>query len=75
MERGVENGDVRQIRQSASRLVQRREGRWVVERGELAQLREGRLDLLVDDDGLAETRTSVHDPVRDCRNLGRDPLE
>ena len=42
---------------------------------ELAQLRECPLDLLVDDDGLEETRTSVHDPVRDCRNLCRDPLE
>ena len=87
MERRVEDGHVRDVGQRPPRVGQRRERRAVVERRELSQLRERFLDLVVNDDRLAESPAAVHDAMRDgvhvlrkrlhllCRAVVRDDRE
>jgi hypothetical protein len=65
VEGGIEDGDVRNVRQRVPRVGQRLQRRSIVERRELTQPVELVDDLVVDDDRLAEDRAAVDDPVRD----------
>jgi hypothetical protein len=65
VEGGIEDGDVRNVRQRVPRVGQRLQRRSIVEGRELTQPVELVDDLVVDDDRLAEDRAAVDDPVRD----------
>jgi hypothetical protein len=69
VERGVEDRDVRDVREFPPRLAQRVERRSVVERRELARRLDRLLDASVDDDGIAQPRPAVDDAV--CDRLRR----
>jgi hypothetical protein len=63
VERRVEDGDVRDVRQRALRLFDCVEGRRVVQWRERRELPDRRLDLFVDDNRLDEPCPAVDDPV------------
>ncbi len=65
VKRGVEHGDVGDMRKYLACLVNRCERRRVVERREFGQGGKPALYLVVDQDGLAEARAAVNDSVTD----------
>ena len=75
VEGGVEDRDVREVREQAPRLGDRGERGRVVERCELGQALQCGDDRVVEDRRLPETRPAVYDAVRDGRDLARRILE
>ena len=65
VERGVEDGHLRNAWQSASGLLDRGERGPVVERRDRLERPDRRLDRVVDERRLDEARAAVDDPVRD----------
>jgi hypothetical protein len=65
VEGAVEDRNVRDSGQCVARLVDRGEGRGVVQRRQLRQRVELAPNRIVDHHRLPETRTAVNDPVRD----------
>jgi hypothetical protein len=62
----VERSDLRQVGERRACLAQAAQRRLVVERRDRPELRDRRLDLRVDEDGLDEARAAVDDAVADC---------
>jgi hypothetical protein len=71
VERGVEHGHVRDVREPAARFFQRCECGPVVERRKLRERFELGANGVVDDHGLAKALPAVDDPVSDRLYSGR----
>jgi hypothetical protein len=72
VERGVEDGDVRDVRQHALCFFDRTQRRRVVEGRQRLELLDLFPNGLVNQDGIAKAGTAVHDAVRDGFDMSRD---
>jgi hypothetical protein len=76
VEAGVEDRDVRHVREDALRLLDPRESWSVVERGECLELEDLLADDLIDHNGIAEAWAALHDAMADGLDIcGVDRLE
>ena len=69
VERGVEDGDVRNVRQRLPCLPDRVDGRRIVQRCELTQLIERCHHIVVEQRRLDEPQASVNDSMSDARDV------
>jgi hypothetical protein len=72
MKSGVEDGDVRHVRQYPPCLVEGSERRRVVKGGDQREIADLVLDLSVDDDRRLEASAAVDDPVSDGADVAAD---
>ena len=70
MERGVEDGDVRDLGEGAPGLVDGAQSRRVVKRCDCLEVADRGQHCLVDDDRFAKACSPVHDSVRDSLDPG-----
>ena len=75
MEGGVEDGDVRHVRQCALRVVEPAEGRRVVQRSERNEPLDLPAHVGVDHDRVAEARAAVDDAMRDRVDVLRERVD
>ena len=75
MERGVEDGDMRHVRQRAPRVVDASQRRRVVQRREWDERLDLGENVVVDDDRLTKARAAVHDTMRDGVDVLRERID
>ena len=75
MKRRVEDGHLRDVRKGCASTLDAVERRSVVEGRELRQRDQFALHLVIDQDGVAESLASVHDPVGHRAKIARNGVE